>query len=62
MHALLFCILLASSCSLFALEPWQEAIMLNLFGWKRPDGTRRYRESLIFVPRKNGKSILAAGI
>ena len=27
----------------FLLEPWQQAIVANLFGWKRPDGTRRYR-------------------
>lgn len=46
----------------FILQPWQKAIVANLFGWKRPDGTRRYREALIFVPRKNGKSFLAAGI
>lgn len=44
------------------LEPWQQAIIANLFGWKRPDGTRRYRECLIFVPRKNGKTTIAAGI
>jgi phage terminase large subunit-like protein len=46
----------------FVLEPWQKAIVANLFGWLRPDGTRRYREALIFVPRKQGKSILAASI
>lgn len=46
----------------FALEPWQQAIVGNLFGWKRPDGTRRYREVFIYVPRKNGKTPLAAGI
>jgi phage terminase large subunit-like protein len=46
----------------FRLEPWQQAIIANLFGWKRPDGTRRYREALLFVPRKNGKSCLGAGI
>ena len=46
----------------FRLEPWQKAIVANLFGWKRPDGTRRYREAFIFVPRKNGKSCLGAGI
>lgn len=44
------------------LEPWQKAIIANLFGWIRPDGTRRYRETLIFVPRKNGKSCLMAGL
>jgi phage terminase large subunit-like protein len=46
----------------FKLEPWQKAIVANLFGWKRPDGLRRYRECLLFVPRKNGKSELAAAI
>lgn len=46
----------------FTLEPWQEAIVGNLFGWYRPDGRRRYREAFVFVPRKNGKSLLAAGI
>ncbi len=46
----------------FVLQPWQQAIVANLFGWKRPDGSRRYRTSLIFVPRKNGKTSLASGI
>ena len=46
----------------FLLERWQQAIVANLFGWKRPDGTRRYRECLIYIPRKNGKTIKAAGI
>lgn len=46
----------------FHLEPWQQAIIGNLFGWKRPDGTRRYREVLVYVPRKNGKTPLCAGL
>lgn len=46
----------------FTLEPWQAAIVANLFGWKRPDGTRRYRELFLFVPRKNGKTPLSAGL
>ena len=46
----------------FILEPWEQAIIGNLFGWKRQDGTRRYREALIYLPRKNGKTCLAAGI
>ena len=28
----------------------------------RADGTRRYRVVVIFIPRKNGKTTLAAGI
>ena len=44
------------------LEPWQKAVVGNLFGWKRPDGSRRYREGFLYVPRKNGKTALAAGV
>lgn len=48
----------------FILEDWQrDEIIRPLFGWKREsDGTRRYRIAYIEVPRKNGKSTLAAGI
>lgn len=46
----------------FVLDDWQKAIVGNLFGWKQPDGRRRYREAFIYVPRKNGKTTLVAGI
>ena len=46
----------------FLLERWQKAIVANLFGWKRPDGTRRFREVFIYVARKNGKTPLIAAI
>ncbi len=46
----------------FKLEEWQQSIVANLFGWKRPDDTRRYREAFIFVPRKNGKTTFGAGL
>ena len=46
----------------FDLEEWQRKIVMNLFGWKRQDGTRRYREAFIFVPRKNGKTPFCAGL
>lgn len=46
----------------FQLEPWQRDIFATLYGWKRADGTRRYREALVAVPRKNGKTSLCAGL
>src|SRR5579862_3347988 len=47
----------------FLLEPWQQFIVANLFGWKRKiDGTRRFRMAYIAIPRKNGKSTMVAGI
>lgn len=44
------------------LEVWQKAVVANIFGWVKPDGTRRFREVLIFVPRKNGKTLMCAAI
>lgn len=44
------------------LDLWQCAFVGNLFGWIRPDGTRRYRTCLLYVPRKNGKSLIGASI
>ena len=46
----------------FRLQPWQAKIVRDIFGWKRSNGTRRYRTVYIEVPRKNGKSTLAAGL
>lgn len=47
----------------FQLEGWQENdIIRPLFGWKRLDGTRQYRRCIVWIPRKNGKTELAAGV
>lgn len=46
----------------FHLEPWQADIVRTVIGWKRPDGSRRFRQVFIEVPRKNGKTTLLAGI
>jgi phage terminase large subunit-like protein len=46
----------------FALAPWQALILWVVFGWKRADGTRRFRTAYVEVSRKNGKSTLAAGL
>jgi phage terminase large subunit-like protein len=44
------------------LAPWQAFIVGSIFGWLRPDGTRRFREVYEEVPRKNGKSTKDAGL
>lgn len=50
----------------FKLEPWQKSWLANLFGWQMTDEVgrpvRRFRESLLYVARKNGKTPLAAGV
>lgn len=46
----------------FRLEPWQQFVLWNIFGWKNADGTRRFRYVYIEIARKNGKTALSAGI
>lgn len=46
----------------FRLEPWQDDIIRTLFGWKNPDGTRRYRKMILEIARGNGKTMLCAAI
>lgn len=48
---------------LVTLEPWQLFGLACTFGWvKKKTGFRRFRESYWEVPRKNGKSVIAAGV
>ena len=44
------------------LELWQKAFLSAVFGIVDSDGYRQFREVLLVVARKNGKSILASGI
>ena len=45
------------------LQPWQCFLIVVLFGWvDKKTGLRRFRVAYWEIPRKNGKSILAAGI
>lgn len=47
----------------FHLEPWQrDNIIRPIFGTLREDGRRQYTEALVGLPRKSGKSEIAAGI
>src|SRR5882672_6813711 len=47
----------------FTLAAWQaERVVRPVFGWKRPDGTRRYRVVYVEIPKKNGKSAFCSGL
>src|SRR5690625_4816393 len=44
-------------------QPWQHFTIGSLYGWVHKDtGIRRFREGLIFVGRKNGKSTKVSGL
>ncbi|MFZ2635565.1 MAG: terminase large subunit, partial [Rectinemataceae bacterium] len=44
------------------LELWEKFFVGQIFGWRREDGTRRFRHCYLEVARKNAKTTLAAGI
>jgi phage terminase large subunit-like protein len=45
------------------LEPWEKFIIYNLVGIKNKNSdVAKYHEALIFIPRKNGKTILSAAL
>ena len=46
----------------FALELWQCFIVGSIFGWKRPDGLRRFRSGYVETGKGNGKTLLASGV
>jgi phage terminase large subunit-like protein len=47
--------------TLIHLEPWEKFIAGSVVGWVHVEtGLRRFRTALVQVPRKNGKSLLAA--
>jgi len=48
---------------LIRLEGWQKFIIGSIFGWvHKKTRLRRFRVADVYVPRKNGKSVIAAGI
>lgn len=47
---------------LMKLELWQKAIVSCIFGLVDEDGTRHYREVVIILARKQGKTLLASAI
>lgn len=47
---------------LLVLELWQKALVSLIFGIVDKDGLRQFREVVLIVARKNGKSLLASAI
>jgi phage terminase large subunit-like protein len=45
----------------FELQHWQKFVQGSLFGWKRADGFRRFRNAYIEIGKGNGKSPMAGG-
>ncbi|MDR7130699.1 phage terminase large subunit-like protein [Algoriphagus sp. 4150] len=47
----------------YILQNWEKEYITNLFGWKNIEtGLRKYRESFLFLPRKNSKTTLSSAI
>lgn len=46
----------------FDLLPWQEEIISTIFGTVKADGMRQYNTAYVEIPKKNGKSELAAAV
>lgn len=45
----------------FNLLPWESQIIRDVYGTLKEDGTRQYKYVYVEIPKKNGKSELAAG-
>lgn len=45
-----------------SLAPWQVFFASQIFGWRRKDGTRRFREVYLSIARGNGKTQFAAAL
>ena len=46
----------------FELLPWQDRIIRDVFGTVKENGYRQYNTAYVEIPKKNGKSELAAGV
>ena len=46
----------------FKLLDWQEQIIRDLFGIIKPNGYRQFNTAYVEIPKKNGKSELAAAV
>lgn len=48
--------------SLVELELWEKAMLAAIFGFVDVEGNRQYREALLIVGKKNGKSLVASAV
>ena len=44
------------------LQEWQRDWVMRLYGWRRADGTRRFRTAYLEVAKKNGKSTVVSAL
>ena len=44
----------------FTLEPWQQFVFGNIYGWLDEEDNWRYKSAYLEVPRKNGKTTMCA--
>lgn len=44
------------------LELWEKALLAAIFGFIDIEGNRKYREAILIVGKKNGKSLLGSGV
>ena len=44
------------------LEPWQIFVLINMYGWRDKENNRRFRNVILEVARKNGKSLFASAL
>lgn len=44
------------------LELWEKAMLATVFGFIDINGLRKYREAILIVGKKNGKSLLSSGV
>lgn len=44
------------------LELWEKAMLATIFGFVDINGLRKYREAILIVGKKNGKSLIASGV
>lgn len=44
------------------LELWEKALLAAVFGFIDIEGNRKYREAMLIVGKKNGKSLLGSGV